>query len=158
MRPSHAPMYISPYIVARQNKYGAYILRGETGELLDRSVPLDQIKVRLNPHRPFKHGPAVFAPSVQIDESSKEDVETHVVDKILSHRFTDTCIEYHVQWKGRSLTDSTWMEAGEVIDAAMIDRYFREASAKNEGKRFTRGRALCIRAVYPPELVALNAE
>ena len=123
MRPSIAPMYIGPYTVVRQNKYGAYILRSDTGELLDRSVPLDQIKVRLNPHRPFKRGPAVFAPSVQIDEDSKQDVEEHVVDKILSHRFTDSGIEYHVQWQGRPLSESTWMEAGDITDTAIIDRY-----------------------------------
>ena len=156
MRPSSAPMYIGPYTVVRQNKYGAYILRSDTGELPDSSVPLDQIKVRLNPHRPFKRVPAVFA---QIDEASKQDVEEHVVDKILIHRFTDSGIEYHVQWQGRPLFDSTWMEAGDVIDTAIIDRYFRETAAKNDRKRFTRGRrALCIRAVYSPELSVLNAE
>ena len=156
MRPTHAPMYIGPYIVARQNKYGTYILRDETGELLDRSVPLDQIKVRLNPHRPFKRGPAVFAPNVQIDEDSKQDVPVHVVDKILSHQLTDTDILYHVKWQGRPLSDSTWIKEGGVLDAATIDKYYREAAVKNDGKRFTRGRALCIRAVYPPELAALT--
>ena len=119
-------------------------------------MPLDQIKVRLNPHRPFKRGPAVFAPNVQIDEDSKQDVPVHVVDKILSHQLTDTDILYHVKWQGRPLSDSTWIKEGGVLDAATIDKYYREAAVKNDGKRFTRGRALCIRAVYPPELAALT--
>jgi hypothetical protein len=166
MRPSHEPMYIGPYTVVRQSKYGAYVLRDETGELLDRSVHLDQIKVRLSPARPYKRAPrpsaaadsaaadstvdsaaadsAAADPAVGDDE---DDDDVYVVEKILSHRHDDDGLSYHVKWKGYPLSESTWVKETDFVDTAVIHRYLRETAMKNEGKRATRGRAARLHTI-----------
>ncbi len=163
MRPSHEPMYIGPYTVVRQSKYGAYVLRDETGELLDRSVPLDQIKVRLSPAHPFKRAPrpsAAAADSAAADSTvdsaaadpaadgdDEDDNDVYEVEKIMSHRHDDDGLSYHVKWKGYPLSESTWVKETDFVDTAIIHRYLRETAMKNEGKRVTRGRAARLHTI-----------
>jgi hypothetical protein len=163
MRPSHEPMYIGPYTVVRQSKYGPYVLRDETGELLDRNVPLDQIKVRLSPARPYQRAPrpsAAAAAGSSVDSAAADsmagdhtdgddenDDDVYEVEKIMSHRHDDDGLAYHVKWKGYPLSESTWVKETEFVDTAIIHRYLREAAMKNEGKRATRGRASRLHAI-----------
>ena len=61
------PKYIGPYTIARRARNGAYVLRDVDGDILDRHVPIDQIKI--------------------VSKTSRtKDTDTYVVDKILKHR------------------------------------------------------------------------
>jgi hypothetical protein len=139
------------------------VLRDETGELLDRSVPLDQIKVRLSPAHPFKRAPrpsAAAADSAAADSTvdsaaadpaadgdDEDDNDVYEVEKIMSHRHDDDGLSYHVKWKGYPLSESTWVKETDFVDTAIIHRYLRETAMKNEGKRVTRGRAARLHTI-----------
>ena len=44
-KPYGAPTYLGPYVVVKQTKFGNYFLKNEQGDLLDRSLPIDQLQV-----------------------------------------------------------------------------------------------------------------
>ena len=74
------PKYIGPYTIIRRARNGAYVLKDTDGDILDRHVPIDQIKI--------------------ISKTSREkDKNTFVVDKILKHRGAPGDYEYLVRWK-----------------------------------------------------------
>lgn len=68
------------------------------------------------------------------------------IEKILNHRETDTGqLEYHVQWKGYPrLADTTWENEHQFVDTSVIEKYYREKSAKSDNQRSARGRALSV--------------
>ena len=39
------PKYVGPYIIVRRARNGAYVLKDTDGDILDRHVPIDQIKI-----------------------------------------------------------------------------------------------------------------
>ena len=74
------PKYIGPYTIARRARNGAYVLRDVDGDILDRHVPIDQIKI--------------------VSKTSRtKDTDTYVVDKILKHRGAPGAYQHLVQWK-----------------------------------------------------------
>ena len=99
------PKYIGPYIITRRARNGAYVLKDVDGDLLDRHVPIDQIKI-------------ISARARQKDEN------TYTVQKILKHRGAPGSYEYLVQWKGYSVDDSTWEPTSQFNDTACIDQYW----------------------------------
>ena len=123
-RPSQEPPYIGPYYVVRQNKYGAYILKDVHDHVLDRSVPIDQIKVNAAPD---------ILPTVTEDAARSQPAagdQEYDVEKILEHRHNNGQIEYLVKWKGYRLSESTWENEHQFTDTAIIDRYWRQHAAQ----------------------------
>lgn len=99
------PTYIGPYTIVRRTRNGAYSLRDATGELLDRHVPPDQLKLVSRKARPV-------------------DLENNVyeVEKILAHRGSPGQYEYETKWK--NYRETTWEPSSSFHDTALIRDYW----------------------------------
>ena len=120
-RPTREPAFIGPYTVLRPTRLNSYILIDGTGKRLERTVPLDQIKVISDPDQP---GP-------QPPDAKKE----YVIEKILDHRESKTegGLEYLVRWKGYK--KPTWCHERDFVDVAVIDAYFKKKYADSTSPR-----------------------
>ena len=122
----------------KANKHGTYTVADSTGEVLDRNIPLDQLKVLPTPDD---------EPISQTDKKQrkKEEAPEREIESILSHRENDHGeLEYLIHWKGLAKTRSTWTNENEFIDTAIIERYFRDQSVINSTKRKARVHSLSI--------------
>jgi hypothetical protein len=137
-KPGHEPTYIGPYIIVKANKHGTYTVKDGLGNITNRNIPLDQLKVV----PPVDANDSIDAPRADAAERSDE----WEVEKILNHRETDGGqLEYHVQWKGYpKLKDTTWENEHQFVDTSVIERYFRESSANSGSQRKARTHALHI--------------
>lgn len=99
------PDYLGPYTVVRRTHGGTYELRSSDGELLDRKVPADQLKLVSKTAR---------------DSDLADNV--YEVQDILKHRGTPGHYEYYTAWKG--YRDRTWEPQSSFQDAAIIQRYW----------------------------------
>ena len=102
------PKYIGPYTIVRRSHGGAYVLKDPTGDLLDRKVPPDQIKLVSKSRRRVNNDHPIF-----------------VVEKIISHRGSAESYEYLVHWKGYSEDENTWEPASSFLDHSVIKRYWQ---------------------------------
>jgi hypothetical protein len=103
------PTYIGPYTILRRSRGGAYVLKDATGDLLDRHVPADQMKLIARRRR-----------RIDIDQPVYE------VQSILDHRGSPGSYEYLVHWKGYDQpTDNTWEPAVSFLDHRVIESYWR---------------------------------
>jgi transposase InsO family protein len=102
-RDKFEPKYIGPYSVIRRAQNGGYVLRDATGDILDRHVPPDQIKIVSKQPLP-----------------NAEDV--YVVRSILDHRGEPGSYEYLVDWKGYK--ERTWEPEEHFDDYDVIKHYW----------------------------------
>ena len=109
------PKYIGPYTIVRRARNGAYVLKDATGDLLDRHVPADQMKL--------------IAKSTQrkIDNSNP----IYVINKIVSHRGSPGNYEYLVDWKDWSENDRTWEPESSFLDSKIIREYWNALNLSN---------------------------
>jgi hypothetical protein len=122
VRPSSQPEWIGPYTVVRRTLYGPYTLRNDTGDVYDRSVPFDQMKVLYSP--------------TSIPAERKEDEEnTYEVDYIMEHREENGEYYYKIKWKGYDAKDATWITEDKFNDPQPVERYFKLLAAKQQAKR-----------------------
>jgi transposase InsO family protein len=103
------PKYIGPYTIVRRARGGAYVLKDATGDLLDRHVPADKMKLIAKSKR-------------------RVDVDTPIyqINKIISHRGNPGHYEYLVDWKGYSQDEQTWEPESSFLDHSVIQTYWRE--------------------------------
>jgi hypothetical protein len=128
---SHEPTYIGPYTIVKANSHGTYTVRDGLNNVLDRNIPIDQMKV-------------INAPDESITGLRKdENGEEEEIEKILNHRENSNGeLEYHILWKGVPLSQSTWENEKQFVDTSVIEKYFREKSIKQLDKRATRTRSM----------------
>jgi hypothetical protein len=105
--------YIGPYTVIRRSRNGAYVLKDDTGEILERRAPADHLKLVSRKARPI----------------DLED-RTFEVQSILGHRGQPDAYEYRVQWKDHN--DRTWEPASAFLDDLVIRNYWK-ALRENAG-------------------------
>lgn len=108
------PKYIGPYTIARRARNGAYVLKDATGDLLDRHVPVDQMKL-------------ISKQTRQIDK----DKPIYEVNKVVSHRGKPGSYEYLVDWKGYTEHDRTWEPESSFIDEASIKKYWNTLNSNS---------------------------
>jgi hypothetical protein len=101
------PTYIGPYTIIRRSRGGAYVLKDATGDLLDRHVPADQMKLIARRKR-------------RIDN----DQPIYEAQSILTHRGSPGSYEYLVKWKNYDTTDNSWEPASSFLDDSIIQRYW----------------------------------
>ena len=104
-----APPNIGPYVITRRAHNGAYVLRDMTGDILDRHVPADQLKV-LSKRREAK--------------KQADMTQTYVVERIIDHRGSDNEREFLVKWKGYDMSHNTWVAATDFHDTQCIRDYW----------------------------------
>ena len=99
------PKYVGPYVIVRRARNGAYVLKDVDGDILDRHVPIDQIKL--------------------ISKTTRaKDADTYTVYKVLKHRGAPGAYEYLIHWKGYSQDDSTWEPESHFNDDKCITKYW----------------------------------
>jgi len=102
------PAYIGPYTVVRRSRGGAYVLKDAAGDLLDRHVPIDQLKLIARRQR-------------RIDK----DRPIYEVDSILDYRGEPGSYQYLVHWKDFPDSDNTWEPASSFLDNSVIESYWK---------------------------------
>ena len=97
------PKFVGPYTIIRRARNGAYVLRDAAGDLLDRHVTVDKMKIlkRLN--------------------IGKDDV--YEVERITEHRGVAGNYEYLTSWKGFS--EKTWEPQANFLDDRPIKSYWK---------------------------------
>ena len=104
------PKYVGPYHIIRRARNGAYVLRDPaTGDMLDRHVPVDQLKL-------ISKKPRV----IDIKNNQFE------VQEILQHRGSPGKYEYYVKWK--DYNDRTWEPASSFLDDTVIKNYWKHSA------------------------------
>ena len=109
------PKYIGPYTVVRRSRNGAYVLKDETGDLLDRHVPADQLKI--------------ITKRIYTKKNTKVD-DVYEVDRIIKHRGNSDSYEYLIHWKGYSTEEDSWEPASSFKDHKVIENYWRKLKRK----------------------------
>jgi len=105
------PKYIGPYIIVRRSHGGSYVLKDMTGDILDRKVPPDQMKMVSKAKR-----------------QKDVDIPTYEVEKIIAHRGDPSDYQYLVQWKGYDEDERTWEPAAHFLDHSVIKDYWKSIS------------------------------
>jgi hypothetical protein len=103
------PKYVGPYTVVRRSYGGAYVLKDSEGDLLDRKVTADQMKLISKSKR-------------QLDI----DMPAHPIEKIITHRGTPGRYEYFVHWLNFPEEERSWVPAEHFLDHKIVDRYWKE--------------------------------
>ena len=108
------PKYVGPYHVVRRTKGGTYLLKDSTGDMLDRHVPADQMKlISLKPR--------------EIDTANK----FYEIQSILNHRGSPGSYEYLVKWK--DYNDRTWEPEQNFTDDLVIRNYWKYKDEEEQG-------------------------
>jgi DNA-directed RNA polymerase subunit RPC12/RpoP len=102
------PKYIGPYTIVRRAHNGAYVLKDLSGDLLDRHVPADQIKLIARYRR-----------------KKDNDAPIYEVNKVIEHRGSPGHYEYLVDWKGYTEEDRSWEPGNSFFDQSPIESYWR---------------------------------
>jgi transposase InsO family protein len=114
-RPKENARYLGPYYVIRRTLHGNYVLRDATGDVYDRNVPLDQIKV-------------TKAKKWDIEYHNKDDI--YQIDYIVDDRIKKGKKEFLIKWAGYPHSDNTWESITTITDKKIIQRYERRKQAK----------------------------
>jgi hypothetical protein len=101
------PKYIGPYTVVRRTRSGGYALRDATGDLLDRHIPPDQLKLVSRKARPI---------------DLKDNV--YEIECIRKHRGRAGAYEYFSKWKGYPESENTWEPASSFLDDKVVKNYW----------------------------------
>ena len=107
------PKYVGPYIIIRRARNGTYVLRDATGDILDRHVPIDQLKIV------SKDGRTIDA----------ED-NVYTIKKIHQHRGDAGSYEYLIEWKGYK--EKTWEPETNILDDLVVKKYWKAAKKSNK--------------------------
>ena len=104
--------YIGPYSIVRRTYYGTYILRDATGDILDRHVPSDQLKLTTLP-------PLALDPQNNI----------YTIRRIVKHRGMGADLEYLIQWVGYREKD--WVKQKDLLDIEVVRSYWDRVNKKD---------------------------
>ena len=107
-RPSKlSPIYDGPYTAIGQNQGGLYELKNEMNEILHRNYVPSELKI------------------VNIDEKVIED-EYFEIEAIRDHRSKAANREYLIKWKGYGERMCLWIEADDVSDPHILQKYWKK--------------------------------
>ena len=103
------PKYIGPYTVVRRSHNGRFVLKDATGDLLDRHVPIDQLKI--------------ISRAARRKDASGDVFE---VKDVIDHRGEPGHYEYLTRWKGYADDEATWEPAASFLDDGCIRSYWKK--------------------------------
>ena len=121
-----APMY-GPYYIVKRVHNGGYKVKDELGQVLERTVPLDQMKVLNSPDQ-----------IASVRRQPAQQAQAWVVEKILGHKFEGNTIFYHTKWAGYPLSQATWVADHDFVETDILDRYWRALDLRSSVDRVTR--------------------
>jgi hypothetical protein len=109
LRPTHMPKYDGQrYVIVKQTHLGTYIVRDMQGNVLDRRVPIDQMKL---------------VRGWRASDVYKGDV--YDVERLLDHHkdLTTGITHYLVKWKGYDTP--AWEPQHNILDNSLIANYHK---------------------------------
>ena len=118
IRPTHVAKYDGKrYTIVRQTINGTYVLQDSEGNVLDRRVPIDQLKLV----RAWRESP-----------DSEGDI--YEVEKITDHRFDadENQTYYLIKWKGYA--KPTWEPYANISDKRMVTNYMKHINRAADQK------------------------
>ena len=107
------PKYVGPYTIVRRAHNGGYVLRDLTGDIFDRHVTADQLKLLTKTSR-----------KKDIDEPIYE------VERVKDHKGNPGSYQYLVKWKGYE--EETWEPQSNFLDDKVIQGYWKEWKANQQ--------------------------
>jgi hypothetical protein len=107
------PKYVGPYTIVRRAHNGGYVLRDLTGDIFDRHVTADQLKLLTKASR-----------KKDIDEPIYE------VERVKDHKGNPGSYQYLVKWKGYD--EETWEPQSNFLDDKVIQGYWKEWKANQQ--------------------------
>jgi hypothetical protein len=111
------PSYIGPYTIDRRSRNGTYVLRDALGDVLDRRVPADQIKL-----------------IERVPTPPEEEAPIYDVERIVDHRGVPGNLEYFVAWKGYSQDDWTWEPERHILHPRPVREYWNRIHSSAAGQ------------------------
>jgi transposase InsO family protein len=139
-RPNTEPKYIGEYVVVKREINGPYTIKSPTGEIYQRKVPVDQMKV-------------LFRPKSNIDN---EEENVWIVDEILDHNQEGRTMNYKVKWRGYD--ETSWEPEDNILDQGLIDTYWRKRHGLRTGKDRQSRSATAVVSLVAPEHDTLSNE
>jgi len=116
------PKYLGPYTVVRRSQGGAYVLKDTRGDILDRHVPIDQLKVLSSKEKKAKQ--ALI--DQDGDEKQAPTEVSYEVEKIVDHKGDNPSnYEFLVKWKNYDSSENTWEPLENFEDREVINRYWK---------------------------------
>jgi hypothetical protein len=108
LRPSHMPKYDGQrYVIVRQTQLGTYVVRDMQGNVLDRRIPIDQMKLV----RGWR-------------ASDVHEGDVYEVERLLDHHKDSAGItHYLVKWKGYDTP--AWEPQHNILDTSLIANYHK---------------------------------
>ena len=101
------PVYLGPYTIERRSRSGTYVLRDAVGDILDRRIPADQIKLISRVPMPRDSEKPIFE-----------------VNRIVSHRGEPGQFEYLIDWKGYDASEQSWEPEENILNPNAIAAYW----------------------------------
>jgi len=117
------PKYVGPYHVVRRARNGGYVLRDLTGDILDRHVTAEHLKIVRKGRQP----------------KPPQNAQTYEIEKVLAHRGTPGNFEFFVKWKHYPDSESSWEPETNFHDDECIRDYWRRQQNPLGAKVETRG-------------------
>jgi len=108
------PVYVGPYIIVRRTRGGAYLIKDDLGNIIDRHIPPDQIKL--------------------VSHASSNELanqQSYEVERIIGHKGVYPNIKYHVKWLNYPEEESTYEPITSFNDLRVISDYWRELERLN---------------------------
>lgn len=138
IKPGHEGTYMGQYTIVRRLPTGPYLVKDDTGQQLDRPVPLDQMRVLFPPGHPMTT-PSPDRDDDDDDGDSSSSSSSHTrkrvyaVDSIVDHRLVDGHrLQYLVKWKGFTRKDNQWVDESDMLSTDIIHSYFKELNEKQQ--------------------------
>jgi hypothetical protein len=109
------PKYVGPYYIVRRARSGNYVLRDASGDVLDRHVPADQLKLVSKKARGKDQKGGVY-----------------YMSKIVAHRGDAGNYEYLIDWEGYK--ERTWEPADNIHSVRAINEYWESLKSNSSSQ------------------------
>lgn len=115
------PVYEGPYTVVRKTTGGSYVLRDDTGVLMDRNYGPYELKL--------------VSKEEVVDSNVGNLEKSYEVEAIMDHRGSVRNREYLVRWKHYSSDWDDWIPSNKFNDVNIIRKYWKRLGVPYKPKR-----------------------
>ena len=128
----YEPRFVGPYKVVQVTRAKTYKLLDTNGELLQRNVPISQLKIIDLPDNKFNAPAPVTASPDSKTSGHALDQPTYTVEKVLKYRRRRGVDQYLVKWLNYPDSDNSWEPASNFEDTNLITDFWMRHYASHE--------------------------